>query len=113
MRSHYKNGFIKQYVRDNRVLRTEAATNNVNDYGVHKGMDNLPALRQTLQGITDRYLDVQQDILESFIDRDQLREAQRTHGLTQWQKDPGPEAGPSSATGADARARPLLSYRRR
>ncbi len=31
IRSHYKNGFIKQYVRDNRLFRTEAATNNVND----------------------------------------------------------------------------------
>src|SRR5262249_54435350 len=63
----------QQYVRDNRMLRTEAATNNVKDYGVQKGMENLPALREKLQGITNRYLDVQQDILESFIDRDQLR----------------------------------------
>ena len=65
MRSHYKNGFIKQYVRDHRLLRTEAATNNVNDYNVGKAMENLPQLRQTLQRITDRYLEVQQDILES------------------------------------------------
>src|SRR5207249_6388539 len=74
MRSHYKNGFIKQYVRDNRILRTEAATNNVKDYGVQKAMENLPALRETLQGVTARYLDIQQDILESFVDRDQLHQ---------------------------------------
>jgi len=74
MRSHYKNEFIKQYVRDNHMLRTEAATNNVKDYGVQKAMENLPALRETLQGITQRYLDVQQDILESFVDRDQLHQ---------------------------------------
>jgi hypothetical protein len=73
IRSHYKNGFIKQYVRDKRLLRTEAATNNVTDYGVGKAIENLPHLRQKLQGITERYLDVQQDILESFVDRGQLR----------------------------------------
>ena len=30
IRSHYRNGFIKQYVRDHLILRTEAASNNVN-----------------------------------------------------------------------------------
>jgi hypothetical protein len=67
MRSHYKNGFIKQYARDNRILRTEAATNNVNDYRVQKAMENLPHLRQTFQGITNRYLDVQQDFSKSSM----------------------------------------------
>jgi hypothetical protein len=34
IRSHYRNGFIRQYVRDHLNLRTEPATNNVTDYGV-------------------------------------------------------------------------------
>jgi hypothetical protein len=34
IRSHYRNGFIKQYVRDHVILRTEPASNNVTDYGV-------------------------------------------------------------------------------
>jgi hypothetical protein len=89
MRSHYKNGFVKQYVRDNRMLRTEAATNNVNDYGVQKAMENLPALRETLQGITSRYLDVQQDILESFVDRDQLRQLIEPTVLPNGKRIPG------------------------
>jgi hypothetical protein len=89
MRSHYKNGFIKQYVRDNRVLRTEAATNNVNDYGVQKAMENLPHLRETLQGITNRYLDVQQDILESFVDRDHLRNLSEPTVLPNGKRIPG------------------------
>ncbi len=50
IRSHYRNGFIKQYVRDHLILRTEAASNNVTDYGVNKAVDNLPALRTTLVG---------------------------------------------------------------
>ena len=74
IRSHYGNGFIKQYVRDHLTLRTEAASNNVNDYGVSKSVENLPALRNALAAINDNYLNVQQDILETFIDRGQLRE---------------------------------------
>lgn len=31
IRSQYGNGFIKQYVRDHLLLRTEAATHNVTD----------------------------------------------------------------------------------
>jgi hypothetical protein len=73
IRSHYRNGFIKQYIRDHLILRTEAASNNVHDYGVNKSIQNLPALRNALSAINDNYLNVQQDILETFIDRGQLR----------------------------------------
>jgi hypothetical protein len=73
IRSHYRNGFIKQYVRDHLILRTEAASNDVTDYGVKKAVDNLPALRSKLSAINDNYLDVQQDIVETFIDRGQLQ----------------------------------------
>jgi hypothetical protein len=42
------------------ALRTEPATNNVyTDYGVGKAVENLPLLREKLDGIIDRYLDVQ------------------------------------------------------
>ena len=69
IRGHYGNGFIKQYVRHHLILRTEAASNNVHDYGVNKSVHNLPALRNALSTINDNYLNVQQDILETFIDR--------------------------------------------
>jgi hypothetical protein len=45
IRSHYAHGFAKQYVRDDRLLRTEPATNDVTDYGVKKNVENLPLLR--------------------------------------------------------------------
>jgi len=73
IRSHYRNGFIKQYVRDHLILRTEPATNNVTDYGAKKTVTNLSDLRDRLSAIADNYLNVQQDILETFIDRGQLR----------------------------------------
>jgi len=41
---------IKQYVRDHLILRTEAAGNNVTDYGVNKAVEHLPALRDKLSG---------------------------------------------------------------
>jgi hypothetical protein len=49
-------------------LRTEAASNNVNDYGVKKAVENLPVLQSALSAINDNYLSVQQDILETFVD---------------------------------------------
>src|SRR5271155_3094018 len=73
IRSHYRNGFIKQYVRDHLILRTEAATNNVTDYGVNKAVEHLPALRVKLSAIDDNYLDIQEDSLETFADRGQLQ----------------------------------------
>ena len=73
IRSHYRNGSIKQYVRDHLILRTEPATNDVTDYGAKKAVTNLPDLRSRLSAIADNYLSVQQDILETFVDRGQLR----------------------------------------
>jgi len=74
MRSYYKNGFAKHYVRDHDVLRFETASNDVKgDYGINKAIENLVPLREKLQGITERYQNVQQDILETFLDRGELR----------------------------------------
>src|SRR6202161_1520277 len=55
IRSHYGHGFAKQYVRDDRILRTEPATNNVYDYGVKKDVENLPQLRARMSEIVDNY----------------------------------------------------------
>jgi hypothetical protein len=89
IRSHYGNGFIKQYVRDHLMLRTEAATNNVNDYGVKKAIENLPKLRERLTAINDNYLNVQQDILETFVDRGQLRQLAAPTILPNGKRIPG------------------------
>ena len=52
IRSHYGHGFAKQYLRDDRLLRTEPATNNVYDYGVNQDVENLPRLRNRMAEIT-------------------------------------------------------------
>jgi hypothetical protein len=89
IRSHYRNGFIKQYVRDHLLLRTEAATNNVNDYGIKKAVENLPHLREKLASINDNYLNIQQDILESFVDGGQLRKLSEPTLLPNGRRIPG------------------------
>jgi hypothetical protein len=89
IRSHYGNGFIKQYVRDHLMLRTEAATNNVNDYGVKKSVENLPQLRHKLAAINDSYQNIQQDILETFVDRGQLRKLAAPTVLPTGKRIPG------------------------
>jgi hypothetical protein len=74
IRSYYRDGSIKQYVRDHLVLRTEATSNNVTDFGVPKAVMAVPQLRPAMAAVVDRYLTVQQDILETFVDRGQLRQ---------------------------------------
>jgi len=89
IRSHYAHGFAKQYVPDQRLLRTEPATNNVTDYGVKKNVDNLPHLRQRMSEIIDHYHDAQQDILETFVDRGQLQKLTAPTNLTYGKRIPG------------------------
>ena len=89
IRSHYGNGFIKQYVRDHFCLRTESATNDVTDYGVKKAVENLPQLQEKLVAICDNYLTVQQDILETFVDRGQLRKLTAPTVLPSGKRIPG------------------------
>jgi hypothetical protein len=89
LRAHYGNGFAKQYVRDDRLLRTELATNNVLDYGVNKAVGNLPQLRERASAILDRYLDAQQDILETFVDRGQLRRLSQPTATKKGRRIPG------------------------
>lgn len=72
IRSEYKSGSVKQYVRDGLLLRTEATSYKLPDLGIGKSVENLAEARKTLGQITQRYLDVQQDILETFVDRGQL-----------------------------------------
>lgn len=42
----YKSSRIKQYHKEGRALRTETTINNPGDFGLRKGLTNLPALRE-------------------------------------------------------------------
>ncbi len=81
---------MKQYLRDDRDLRTEPASNNIYaDYKIPKAVENLPRLRQTLGSIIDQYLDVQQDILETFVDRGQFQRLGKSTVLAHGKRIPG------------------------
>jgi hypothetical protein len=67
----------------------EPATNNVNDYAVNKAIEHLPELRQKLSSIADNYLNVQQDILETFVDRAQLHQLTQPTLLPNGKRVPG------------------------
>lgn len=89
IRSYCRDGSIKQYVRDHLALRTEATSNNVRDFGVAKSIDHLSELRDAMAAVTDRYLTVQQDILETFVDRGQLRQLAEPTRLPNGKRIPG------------------------
>jgi hypothetical protein len=89
IRSYYRDGSIKQYVRDHLLLRTEATSNNVRDFGVPKAIDAVPQLRDAMAAVTDRYQSVQQDILETFVDRGQLRQLAEPTRLPNGKRVPG------------------------
>src|SRR5437762_1451678 len=89
IRSHYGNGFVKQYVRDHVLLRTEPASNNVNDYGCKKAIENLPQVRKNMSSVIDAYHNIQQDILETFIDRGQMHKLAQPTILPNGKRIPG------------------------
>jgi hypothetical protein len=89
IRSYYRHSSIKQYVRDHLLLRTEATSNNVANFGVPKAIEALPQLRTAMAAVNDRYLTVQQDILETFVDRGQLRQLAEPTRLPNGKRIPG------------------------
>jgi hypothetical protein len=89
IRSHYGNGFVKQYVRDHLLLRTEPASNNVHDYRCNKAIEHLPRLRENMSSVIDNYHNVQQDILQTFVDRGQLRKLAQPTILSNGRRIPG------------------------
>ena len=59
------------------------------DYGVNKDVENLPRLQKRMSEIIDHYHDVQQDVLETFIDRGQLRKLAEPTVLPSGRRIPG------------------------
>ena len=89
IRSDYKSSSIKQYVRDHLISRTEATSYHTPDLGVNKSVENLPVLREKMAASTERYLDVQQDVLETFVDRGQLAQLRKATVTASGRRTPG------------------------
>lgn len=72
IRSSYKSSSVKQYLRDHLILRTETTSYNTRDLGTKKSVTELPKLRKVMGSVNDRYLDAQQDVLQTYLDRGHL-----------------------------------------
>ena len=67
-RAYYRNAFIKQYEKFSTYLRNEACSNNLADFGLKKGLDHLPAVRQKLLAVTGRFAAFQAQWLNVHVD---------------------------------------------
>ena len=67
-RSYWKNALLRQYEKFSRFLRLELCSNNLRDFGLRKGLDDLDAVRQRFQLITDRFAGFEAQCLNVHVD---------------------------------------------
>ena len=67
-RAYFKSAFLKQYEKFSTFLRNELVSNNLNDFGLRKGLDHLDAVRATFRAITDRFAGYQAEWLNVHVD---------------------------------------------
>jgi hypothetical protein len=76
LHADYKHTTVKQYHKEGRALRTETTINDTRDFGIRKGLGNLPALREIGFSANRRLLGVQR------LDHDPILGARDLHTLT-------------------------------
>jgi hypothetical protein len=69
----YKNFDLKQYFKEGRGCRTEGTFRNPNDFGVNKGLSNLPYLQQIGRQINRRWLEVERVSHNSGLSGDSIQ----------------------------------------
>jgi hypothetical protein len=67
-RAYWKNAFLKQYEKFSAFLRNELCSNNLSDFGLKKGLQNLNAVRTRFLAITDRFARLQAQWLNVHVD---------------------------------------------
>jgi hypothetical protein len=65
LRSYFKNGMVKQYVKHSNYLRTEVTSNNLYDLKIKKSISNLPVVRETFSAIAENYLQHQTAVMRA------------------------------------------------
>jgi hypothetical protein len=92
-----KTGFaatsVKQYVKDGTVLRTETSCHQMANLSLPKNLDRLPRVRDVLDRSNTRYLEAQQDVLISSVDRGQLQQLQQATVSASGRRTPGLRLG--------------------
>ena len=67
-RAYFKHAFLKQYEKFATFLRNELCSNNLKDFGLKKGLDNLDAVREKFKIITNRFAGFQAEWLNVHVD---------------------------------------------
>jgi len=87
--SRFRSTSLKQYVKENVLLRTEGASYQLQDLSVAKNIQNLPKIREILATSNERYLQVQQDVLLTHVDRGQLEKLRQPTISPSGRRTPG------------------------
>lgn len=70
---NYKNFDLKQYFKEGRGCRTEGTFRNPNDFGINKGLSNLPYLQKIGREINRRLLEVERVSHNSGLSGDSIQ----------------------------------------
>jgi hypothetical protein len=68
LRAYAKNAVMRMYEKFSTFLRLEALSNNLKDFGLNKGLDNLDDIRRTLAAVTDRFAAFEAQALDVHVD---------------------------------------------
>lgn len=68
LRAYWKKSFVKQYEKFLTFLRQEVCSNNLADFRLKKGLDNLPAVRAALSAAVDRFTHLQAAAFNVHVD---------------------------------------------
>lgn len=77
-RAHWKQSFLKQYMKCHRFLRNEVVSNNLKNFTLKKGLANLEAVRQRFKSVTARYAEFQAQTLNVHGQLDLLSQLSKT-----------------------------------
>jgi hypothetical protein len=68
LRAYAKSAVMRMYEKFSTFLRLEALSNNLYDFGLNRGLDNLDQVRQTLTAVTDRFAAFEARALDVHVD---------------------------------------------
>jgi len=68
LRAYAKSAVMRMYEKFSTFLRLEALSNNLYDFGLKRGLDNLNQVRQTLTAVTDRFAAFEARALDVHVD---------------------------------------------
>jgi hypothetical protein len=68
LRAYAKNAVMRMYEKFSTFLRLEALSNNLKDFGLTKGLDNLDKVRAILGAVTDRFAAFEARALDVHVD---------------------------------------------